>query len=76
MNNKRRKYLSDIIVLLNDAYNKVESTKDDEQYCLDSIPENLSGSERAEKIEDCVDHLDDALTSIEEAIDNIKNAIG
>ena len=75
MNNKRRKYLSDIVVMLNDVYYKVESIKDDEQYCLDNIPENLSESERAEKIEDSVDCLDDALACIEEAINNINNAV-
>lgn len=75
MNKNRRKILSDAADVLSRVCSTIDSAKDDEQYCLDSIPENLSESEMATKFEDCVDYLDNAVSAIEEAIANINNAI-
>ena len=37
---------------------------------LDNIPENLQGTERYEKMEDCVSLLDDVISSIDDARNN------
>lgn len=75
MNKSRRKSLSDAVDILSTAYAAVDSAREDEQDCLDSVPENLSDSEMATRFEDCIDYLDNAMLAIEEAIENINNAI-
>ena len=75
MNKSRRKSLSDAVDILSAAYATVDSAREDEQDCLDSVPENLSDSEMATRFEDCIDYLDNAISAIEEEIENINNAI-
>lgn len=75
MNKSRRKSLSDAVDILSAAYAVVDSAREDEQDCLDSVPENLSDSEMATRFEECIDYLDNAISAIEEAIENINNAI-
>lgn len=78
MNNARRKIIAAIInkidliseemeVILND----IESVKDEEEV-LDSIPENLQGSERYSITEESVDNLNTAFDMWQEAFDNIE----
>lgn len=60
--------------MLETALNIVEIARDEEQDCLDNMPENLEYSDRYEKMENAVDKLEDAISSIEEARDALEEA--
>ena len=72
MNNARRELLGRAVSLLDQAYDIVSAALDQEQDCLDNMPENLQDSERYQKMESAVDCLEGAIESIDEARDNIK----
>lgn len=80
MNNDRRKEISRIIEEIDSAVStakekleelqtSIESVRDEEQECMDNMPENLQGSERYERAEEAFNNLDYAASSIEEIID-------
>ncbi|MBQ9227578.1 MAG: hypothetical protein IJ168_02000 [Eubacterium sp.] len=75
MNNPRRKKLNDIIAALNELKEYLEAMMEEEEAYRDNIPENLQGSERFEKSDEACDALSYALDSIDEVIENIKNAV-
>lgn len=49
---------------------------EEEQDCLDNLPENLQSSERYEKMEEAVSLLEGAAEEIESASDRIRDAAG
>ena len=57
MNNKRRRSLRESIYYLNKASELISSVSFGEQDCLDSMPENLSSSERCLKMEDNIEEI-------------------
>lgn len=75
LNNKRRTRLRSIEEDLGRVLNLLNSIYDEEQDCMDNVPENLQDSERYSNMEACVEALSDAVYNLEEAIDSIKEAI-
>lgn len=75
INNRKRKELHRAIGLLNQGKFIVRNVLDNEQDCLDNLPENLQDSERAIKFEDAVDALESAEEDIDSAIDYVKGVI-
>lgn len=71
MNNTRRKTIRNIRLSLEDIMVTLESTRDDEQDAFDNLPESLQESERGERMQECIDYLDEAIGSLEEAMDNL-----
>lgn len=76
MNKFRRKALDALIERIGDIYSELEALADKERDYRDNMPENLQNSERYEaadnavsSMEDALDNLDSAKSSIEEAID-------
>ena len=76
MNNKRRELLKGAVGLLEKASGIVSMALDEEQDCLDNMPENLSDSERYKKMESAIDLLDDVVGQIDSAQENILEACG
>lgn len=76
MNETKRNKLREAIRFLSSASNIVDGVCDTEQDCMDNMPENLQSTERYERMEDAVDHLNDALERLDEAKDHIQSAIG
>ncbi len=74
MNKKRRKQILQAVSLLEAAFGIAEMIRDEEQDCLDNMPENLEYSDQYEKMENAVDKLEDAISSIEEARDALEEA--
>lgn len=72
MNKKRREQLQNAISYLNRAATIVDNALDQEQDCLDNMPENLQMSDRCEAMENAIVYLEDAASYIEDA----KNKIG
>lgn len=74
MNNKKRESLKDAKMYLERASNIVSKVLDDEQDCLDNMPENLQSSERYERMEAAIDKLEEAIEQIDSAKENIDEA--
>ena len=69
MNNKRRKEISKISSILEDAKSRLSTVIDEEQEAFDNMPESLQGSERGCESEEALDSMNDSLDSIESAIE-------
>ena len=76
MNKARRNELNKIIEELNDINERLQAITDEEDDFFEAIPENLKSSDRAiaaetalENLNDALDYLDVAVSSIEEAIE-------
>ena len=76
MNNKRREMLKNAVRFLDSASNLVSDALEQEEDCLDNIPENLQMSDRYEAMETAVGHLEDASSLLDEAKDKIEEAMG
>ena len=74
MNNKKRTLLKDVQALLSKSLEKLSLVLDDEESCLDNIPENLQDSDNYERMEEAVGRLESAIESIENAQDDISEA--
>ncbi len=75
MNNKRRDLLRLAISSLEQASEYISRALDQEQDCLDNMPENLQYSERYEKMENIISHLEESIESIDEAKTSVEEAI-
>ena len=82
MNNKRRKNIAEIISQLNSLSEKVENilsdieiVKDEEEECLENIPENLQESERYNQVEEAADNLNTAYDMCQDVFGNIEEII-
>lgn len=69
MNNKRRKEISKIVSTLEDVRDRLSDIVDEEQCAFDNMPESLQGSDRGSESEEAIDCLNDALDSIESALE-------
>lgn len=74
MNKARRELLSKVELLLDQAAGFILRALDEEQNCLDNMPENLQDSEKYQKMETAVDNLESAVDSIAEAKESIASA--
>lgn len=67
MNNTRRALLKRAVSALEMAASYVNSALDQEQDCLDDLPENLAGGERYGKMETAIEKLGEAIENIDGA---------
>ena len=75
MNGRRREKLRKASEYLGFAKELIEKALDEEQDTLDNLPENLSESGRAAKMENAVDSLEDASSGIDDVIDSVREAM-
>lgn len=75
MNKKRRELLKSAMPFLVQAASIIERASEQENDCLDNMPENLQDTERYEKIEKAAENLEAALEHIENAQECIAEAI-
>ena len=73
MNAQRRKEIRNLIDQIEELKNAFEEYRDIEQDVLDSIPENLAGSERYERTESTLDALENVIGSLEKAMANAED---
>lgn len=76
MNKVRRNQIEEILVKLADIQNDIECISEDEQEAFDNLPESLQYSERGDNMQEAIDNLDYALSSLEEVIDYLAEAQG
>ena len=75
MNNKRRHDLQSAQKALEQALDIVETALSDEEDCLDNLPYNRCYSDKAYRMEEVVSRLSDASLEIQNAIDDIADAV-
>jgi hypothetical protein len=75
MNKTRRTALSGIIYDLETASDKLTTIGEEEQECVDNLPESLQYSEKADKMQEAIAYIDEAITSINEAGESIRDAM-
>lgn len=79
MNAKRRKAL---VALVGEAYDlrdkldelkgQFEELRDEEEECYDNLPESLQDSERGERMQECIDFIDDLLNELDSAVGSME----
>ena len=75
MNAQRRKEINQLLEILAGAAMEVEAILQDEEEAFGNIPESLEGSERYENSERSVSNLQEAETYINEAVEQLNEAI-
>ena len=75
MNQRRRALLRSAQEHLEKAETIIQMAVDQEQDAMDSLPENLQGSEQYEKMESAVDSLEAALDHINDAKESLEDAV-
>lgn len=75
MNNVRRKQLELAEQHIDVACDLIQTAMDDEQGCLDSLPESFAVSEMYERIGENIDGMSDALESLGDARDRLDEVI-
>lgn len=75
MNKQRREKLGGAMLDLDNAIEKITDVSEEEQESYDCLPESLQYSERADKMQEAIAYLDEALCSINEANDSIREAM-
>ena len=75
MNNKKRNELKSARDFLDKGLNIVYRVKYEEEDSLSNMPENLENSDRYRNIESAIDSLDEAIYKIEEAQNDIDEAM-
>ncbi len=58
MNKERRTELLDVVELLDEAIERLEEIRDDEQDAFDSLPDSLQDSVRGQSMQDAIDAMD------------------
>ena len=75
MNAKQRKKLQGYVDSLDEIKSNIETMMEDETEKLDNMPEGLQESERGEAIQEAIDNLESASSSLEEAIDYLNEIL-
>ena len=73
-NKQRRELLKSAIVYLDRVSDLISRACDQEQDCLDNMPENLQMSDRYEQMESAIECLEDAVSHIDDARSKIEEA--
>lgn len=76
MNKARRKEIDSVIATLEEAKERLESIRDDEQDYFDNMPEQFQYAEKGEAAEEAISNLDYAIDQIDEAISSAEDAKG
>ena len=75
MNNKRRLNLSGVVDLLNQAIDRLEDISSEESEAFDNLPESFQNSERGESMENVISILDDSVEQLNEAVTSLEEII-
>lgn len=66
MNKQRRERLSKLISQAEEMSAELEAIRDEEQEAFDNMPENMQGGERGDKMQEAIEAMDTAITSLED----------
>ena len=71
MNKDRRNRIAKIIEEIEKATEKLRSVLSEEETVFENMPENLQCSMRGEESEECIDYMNEAIDSLENAIEQL-----
>ncbi len=74
MNNDRRKALSNLHSKIDDLRNEVESIMNDESDAYENMPDSIKDGERGQAAELARDNLENAISSLQDALNSIEEA--
>ncbi len=75
MNKNRRQNLRIALTELENAANIISNVYDEESDAIENMPINLESSDRYMDMESNVEYLDDAMTSVNDAIESIEKIV-
>lgn len=75
MNKKDRKVISGWIDNLERIKSEIEDMQSEEEEKFDNLPDGIQESERGERMIESIEYLGDSVSSIEEAIDSLNEAM-
>jgi DNA repair exonuclease SbcCD ATPase subunit len=75
MNKERRGKLEEIQSTLSGLQSTLEEVKSDEENALESLPDNLRDSEKAETMQTAIEAMENALTAFDEIDSYISEAL-
>lgn len=75
MNQQRRKELNRIMEEIEKLMDDVEEVQNEEQEAYDDMPEQFQEGERGEAMQEAIDNLDSAWSSLKEAKDTLEEII-
>ena len=75
MNKERRKQVMKIVKELEKIKSDIESVMEDEQCAYECLPENLQNSMRASNMEEAIDILDNAASSVDDVVNYLEEVV-
>lgn len=72
MNDRRRRFIKQARVQVEDAKSLIDTALEEEQECFDNLPEGIQCGERGNEMEENIEALQDASSSLEEALDYLE----
>lgn len=75
MNKIRRQRLAKWLQGIEEFKSELEDVCSEEETCLDNLPENLQGSQKANEMEEAIDQMNEAVSLIEDAISIIEEIV-
>ena len=73
MNNARRKVIAKSLATLQEAHAKLQSALEEEKQALKNIPDDDDHEEQRDAIDELIGNLDEGITTLSEAIDNLES---
>ena len=73
MNATRRKKIQKAIDLMEEAKMLLVEAQEEEQGCLDAMPESFQESEKGEQMQEYIDALEEAVDSFDDLIDPLSD---
>lgn len=71
MNRVRRRKIQKALEVIDEARGILEECQEEESEAYDNMPEWMQEREEGEKMQDCIDALEEACESIDELIENL-----
>lgn len=75
MNQEQRKALNILLSKIEEIKEEITSFQEQEEEKYNNLSEGLQATENGQKLETIAEHLSDAVSNLETAIDDITNAI-
>lgn len=75
MNKSRRAEIQKVIDALQELEAKIEELRDEEWEYYDNMPESIQSGEKGDAVTECVDTMDYAISSIQDAVSNLEEVV-
>lgn len=75
MNKMRRLEVQSCITSIKEILEMISDIQENEQNSYDNLPEGIQDSEMGYKMEDNIEDLDEALSSMESAVESLNNLL-